>query len=295
VDEPRHCTPRTITDSKIAKVVTMTLEQMPSDRIHCSTRATANASGLAPSTAQAFSLEPHRSETFKLPTDPLFVETERALAPRVDEKSQIRALDRTLPILPLRPGQAERRTYDFTRHGTTSLFGALDVNARTINGRCLPRHRASEFRRFLDTVEKHTPVDLDIHVVTDNASSHNTQMIRNWFAKRPNWHVHFTPTLASWLNQVDRFFALLTEQQIKRGAHSSTTELEAAITTYIGMRSTNSGRSAGPSQPTTFWLLSTASAAAPSPSKHNVHSSLGIRTLGGIARPWRRARWSPAC
>ena len=212
----------------------------------------ARASGLAPSTVQriwkAFSLQPHRSETFKLSTDPLFVEKvrdivglyldppDRALVLCIDEKSQIQALDRTQPLLPMRPGQVERRTHDYKRHGTTSLFAALDVKAGTIIGKCMTRHRAQEFRRFLDTVEKNVPVNLDIHVVMDNASSHKTKLIRDWFAKRPCWHPHFTPTSASWINQVERFFALLTEQQIKRGAHHSTKALEAAIAAYIDAR-----------------------------------------------------------
>ena len=212
----------------------------------------AKASGLSVSTVHriwnAFSLQPHRSETFKLSTDPQFVEKvrdivglyldppERALVLCVDEKSQIQALDRTQPLLPMRPGQAERRTHDYERHGVTTLFAALDVKAGTIVGKCMPRHRAREFRKFLDEVERSVPVNLDIHVVMDNASSHKTKLIRSWFAKRRRWHVHFTPTSSSWINQVERFFALLSEQQIKRGVHRSTAELEAAINTYIKTR-----------------------------------------------------------
>ena len=154
----------------------------------------------------------------------------------VDEKSQIQALDRTQPLLPMRPGQIERRTHDYERHGTTTLFAALDVKAGTIVGKCMPRHRAQEFRKFLDEIERNVPDDLDMHVVMDNASSHKTKLIRGWFAKRPRWHVHFTPTSSSWINQVERFFALLSEQQIKRGAHRSVAELEAAITAYIKIR-----------------------------------------------------------
>ncbi len=154
----------------------------------------------------------------------------------VDEKSQVQALDRTQPILPLRPGQAERRTHDYKRHGTTSLFAALDIKAGTIVGKCMARHRAAEFRRFLDMVEKNVPADLDVHVVMDNASSHKTRQIRSWFAKRPRWHPHFTPTSASWINQVERFFALLTDDQIRRGAHRSVRELEVAIGAYIDAR-----------------------------------------------------------
>ena len=251
-DEPRPGAPRTIGDEKIAEVVTATLETMPAAATHWSTRSMAKATGVSTSTVhriwRAFSLQPHRSETFKLSTDPLFVEKvrdivglyldppDRALVLCVDEKSQIQALDRTQPLLPMRPGQAERRTHDYKRHGTTSLFAALDVKAGTIIGKCMPRHRALEFRRFLDTVENTVPADLDIHVIMDNASSHKTKLIRDWFAKRPRWHTHFTPTSASWINQVERFFALLGGQQIKRGAHRSTKELEAAIAASIDAR-----------------------------------------------------------
>ena len=248
-DEPRPGAPRKIGDEKIKDVVTATLESMPTAATHWSTRSMAKASGLSVSTVhriwRAFSLQPHRSETFKLSTDPLFVEKvrdivglyldppDRALVLCVDEKSQIQALDRIQPLLPMRRGQVERHTHDYKRHGTTSLFAALDVKGGTIIGKCQPRHRAQEFRRFLDTVEQNVPADLDIHVVMDNASSHKTKLIRDWFAKRSRWHVHFTPTSSSWINQVERFFALLTEQQIKRGAHRSAKELENAIATYI--------------------------------------------------------------
>ena len=251
-DEARPGAPRRIGDEKIAEVVTATLETMPAAATHWSRRSMAKASGVSASTVhriwRAFSLRPHRTETFKLSTAPLFVEKvrdivglylappERALVLCVDEKSQIQALDRTQPLLPMRPGQAERRTHDYKRHGTTSLFAALDVKAGTVIGACMPRHRAREFRRFLDTVEASVPGDLDIHVVMDDASSHGTKLIRDWFAKRPRWHPHFTPTSASWINQVERFFALLTEQRIRRGVHRSTAELEAAIAAYIDAR-----------------------------------------------------------
>ena len=251
-DEPRCGAPRKIGDEKIAEVVTKTLETMPADATHWSTRSMARTSGVSISTVHriwnAFSLAPHRSETFKLSTDPQFVEKvrdivglyldppERALVLCVDEKSQIQALDRTQPLLPLRPGQIERRTHDYERHGTTTLFAALDVKAGTIVGKCMPRHRAQEFRKFLDEIERNVPTDLDMHVVMDNASSHKTKLIRSWFAKRSRWHAHFTPTSSSWVNQVERFFALLSEQQIKRGAHRSVADLEAAITAYIKIR-----------------------------------------------------------
>jgi hypothetical protein len=139
----------------------------------------------------------------------------------------------------MRPGQAERRTHDYKRYGTTSLFAALDVKAGTVIGKYMSRHRAREFRRFLDTVQKNVPANLDIHVVMDHASGHKTKVIRAWFAKRPRWHAHFTPTSASWINQVERFFALLTGQQIKRGAHRSTKALEAAIAAFIDARNAN--------------------------------------------------------
>jgi transposase len=209
----------------------------------------AAAVGHAPSTLhrmwKAFGLQPHRRETFKLSSDALFVEKvrdivglylappERALVLCVDEKSQIQALDRTQPLLPMRPGQAERGTHDYTRHGTLSLFAALDAATGRVIGRCFARHRAREFRAFLNTVQANVPDDLDVHIVMDNVSSHKTQAIRNWFAKRPRWQVHYTPTSASWLNQVERFFANLTEKQLRRGVHRSTAELEAAIAHYI--------------------------------------------------------------
>ena len=151
----------------------------------------------------------------------------------MDEKSQVQALDRTQPLLPLRPGQVERRTHDYKRNGTTSLFAALDVATGKVIGQCYRRHRSAEFRKFLDHVEANVPPDLDIHIVMDNYSTHQTKAVRDWFARRPRWHVHFTPTSASWLNQVERFFADLTEKQIRRGVHRSAAELEQAITEYI--------------------------------------------------------------
>ena len=248
-DEPRPGAPRQIGDDEIAATIRKTLETRPKGATHWSLRTMAKAVGHSPSTIhriwQAFGLQPHRSETFKLSSDPLFVEKvrdivglylappERAVVLCVDEKSQVQALDRTQPLLPMRPGQAERRTHDYTRHGTTSLFAALDVTAGTVIGKCMRRHRAQEFRRFLDEVERNVPADLDIHVVMDNYGTHKTKLIRNWFAKRPRWRVHFTPTSSSWINLVERFFALLTDRAIRRGSFESVAELEAAITTYI--------------------------------------------------------------
>jgi transposase len=191
--------------------------------------------------------------TRQLSTDPQFVEKvrdivglyidppEKAIVVCVDEKSQIQALDRTQPMLSMRPGQIERRTHDYERHGTTTLFAgfiaaaAADTNVKlgSVIGQCMPRHRAQEFRKFLDEIERNVPVGFDIHVVMDNASSHKTRAIRNWFAKRPRWHRHFTPTSSSWLNQVERFFALLADKQIKRGAHTSVKDLIASIRRFI--------------------------------------------------------------
>jgi len=249
LDEPRPGAPRRIGDDAIADTIRRTLETTPPGATHWSLRSMAAAVGYAPSTIhriwQAFGLQPHRSETFKLSTDPLFVEKvrdivglylnppERALVLCVDEKSQIQALDRTQPLLPMRPGQVERRTYDYRRHGTTSLFAALDVATGAVIGRCYPKHRSSEFRKFLDAIEANVPPDLDVHLIIDNYATHKTKPIRDWLAKRPRWRVHFTPTGASWINQVERFFALLTEKQIRRGVHRSTTQLEAAIHAFI--------------------------------------------------------------
>ncbi len=248
-DEPRPGAPRRIGDDEIAETIRLTLETTPPDATHWSLRSMARAVGYAPSTIhriwKAFGLQPHRTETFKLSTDPLFVEKvrdivglymappERALVLCVDEKSQIQALDRTQPLLPMRPGQAERRSHDYTRHGTLSLFAALDAATGKVIGRCFARHRAREFRSFLKTIEANVADDLDIHIVMDNVATHKTPAIRSWFAKRPRWHVHFTPTSASWINQIERFFANLTDKQLRRGVHRSTRELEAAIKGYI--------------------------------------------------------------
>jgi transposase len=248
-DEPRTGAPRTIDDARIEAVIVRTLESLPPDATHWSSRAMAKASGLSISTVQrvwrAFGLQPHRLETFKLSTDPDFVAKvrdvvglyvsppEHALVLCVDEKSQIQALDRTQPLLPMRPGQAARRSHDYKRHGVTSLFAALDVATGKVIGQCFPRHRAAEFRKFLDEVEANVPKDLDIHLVMDNYATHKTQLIRDWFAKRPRWHVHLTPTSSSWLNQVERFFATLTDKKLRRGVHRSVADLKADIEAFI--------------------------------------------------------------
>jgi transposase len=255
LDEPRPGAPRTVSDTQVDQVVTLTLEGKPRDATQWSTRAMAARSGLSQSTVwriwRAFGLQPHRTETFKLSPDPLFVEKvrdivglyldppERALVLCVDEKSQIQALDRTQPLLPMRPGQPERRTHDYIRHGTTSLFAALDVATGKIIGQCHRRHRAREFRRFLDTIEAAVPAELEIHLVLDNYATHKTRLIWSWLAKRPRFHLHFTPLGASWINLVERWFALLTQKQLRRGVHCSTRALEAAILQYIALSNTS--------------------------------------------------------
>jgi len=200
---------------------------------------------------RAFGLQPHRQETFKLSTDPQFVQKvrdivglymappTRALVLCVDEKSQIQALDRTQPILPLAPGLPERRTHDYVRHGTTTLFAALDIATGKVIGQTQSRHRAAEFLRFLHTIEQNVPADLDIHLVMDNYGTHKTAAIRAWFARRRRFHVHFTPTSASWINQVERWFATLTESCIRRGTHRSTRQLQQAIKQYLDHNNAN--------------------------------------------------------
>ncbi len=251
LDEPRPGAPRQVGDAQVEAVVTLTLETMPRDATQWSTRAMAARSGLSQTTIRriwhAFGLQPHRTETFKLSKDPLFVEKvrdiaglylappDKALVLCVDEKAQMQALDRSQPLLPMRPGQVERRTHDYQRHGTTSLFAALDVKTGKVLGECHRRHRSVEFRKFLDTIEGAVPPDLAIHLVLDNYGTHKTALIRRWLAKRPRFHLHFTPTGASWINLVERWFALLTEKQIRRGVHRSTRELETAIRTYLAV------------------------------------------------------------
>ena len=200
---------------------------------------------------QAFGLQPHRQEQFKLSTDPFFVEKvrdivglymsppERALVLCVDEKSQIQALERSQPLLPLKPGQPERATHDYFRHGTTSLFAALDIATGKVIGRCHGRHRHQEFLRFLDTIDEQVPAHLDIHLVIDNYGTHKTPKVAAWFRRHPRYHLHFTPTSASWLNQVERWFAKITEQRIRRETFQSVPQLIEAIMKYIAANNRN--------------------------------------------------------
>ena len=249
LDEPRPGTNQRLKDREVERVLTMTLENTPRDATHWSTRSMAKACGLSRSSVnriwRAFALAPHRSETFKLSKDPLFIEKvrdivglylnppDKALVFCVDEKSQIQALDRSQPVLPMRPGQVERRSHDYTRHGTTSLFAALDVKTGRVVGQIHRRHRTQEFRKFLDAIEAAVPAHLDVHLILDNYGTHKTPLIHRWLVKRPRFHLHFTPTSASWINMVERWFGLLTEKQIRRGVFRSIRQLEESIRIYI--------------------------------------------------------------
>ena len=251
VDEPRPGAPRTITDAQVEEVVTKTLESKPKNATHWSTRSMAEAAGLSQTAVariwRAFELKPHLRETFKLSTDPYFVEKvrdvvglylnppERAIVLSVDEKSQCQALDRTQPILPMTPGQAERGTHDYERHGVTSLFAALDVATGKIIGECHRRHRQQEFVKFLDTIDAAIPAEngVTIHLILDNYATHKSPKVKRWLARHPRFTVHFTPTSGSWLNQIERFFAEITQKQIRRGSSRSVKALEKAIGAYL--------------------------------------------------------------
>lgn len=217
-DEPRSGAPRTVDDARIEAVIVRTLESCPENATHWSSRGMAKATGLSVSTVQRI----WRASP-----------PEHAIVLCVDEKSQIQALDRSQPMLPMRPGQPARRSHDYKRHGTTSLFAALDIATGRVIGKCYGRHRAAEFRKFLDEIEAAVPRELDVHLVMDNYVTHKTPLIRKWLAKRPRWHVHLTPTSSSWLNQVERFFALLTDKKIRRGIYRSVAALRADIASFI--------------------------------------------------------------
>lgn len=256
-DEPRPGAPRAVTDEVVERVVTRTLETKPAHATHWSTRGMARASGLSQSTVgriwRAFGLKPHRADTFELSTDPYFVEKvrdvvglylappEKAIVLCVDEKPQVQALERTQPVLPLAPGRTERATHDYVRHGTTSLFAALDVATGAVIGRCHRRHRHQEFLEFLDHLDATLPREpgVAVHIVLDNYGTHKTPAVKRWFLRHPEYHLHFTPTSASWLNQVERFFARITEDRIRRGVFTSVPALERAITDYLAEHNKN--------------------------------------------------------
>lgn len=250
-DAPRSGQPRKITDAKVEEVIARTLESKPRHGTHWSTRSMAKASGLTQDAIcriwRAFGLKPHRQQTFKLSSDPFFVEKvrdivglylnppeqTRAVVLCVDEKSQVQALERTQPLLPLRPGQPERRTHDYARHGTTSLFAALNIATGKVIGQCHRRHRHQEFLAFLKRIEAEVPAALEVHLVIDNYATHKTPKVAAWLKRHPRFVLHFTPTSASWLNQVERFFAQITERRLRRSAFLSVADLETAIADYL--------------------------------------------------------------
>jgi transposase len=248
-DEPRPGRPRTITDAMVEEVIVRTLETAPKDATHWSTRSLAKELGLTQSAVlriwQAFGLQPHRQATWKLSKDPQFIDKvrdvvglylnppERAVVLCVDEKSQIQALDRTAPILPMLPGTPERATHDYKRSGTSSLYAALDLSTGKVLGALHARHRAIEFKQFLQTIDRDVPAELDIHVVLDNSSTHKTPAIQKWLLAHPRFVLHFTPTSASWLNLVERWFAELTTKKLRRATHRSVRQLNADIRAWI--------------------------------------------------------------
>nr|WP_062339335.1 IS630 family transposase [Herbidospora sakaeratensis] len=249
LDEPRPGRPRTITDAEVEKVITTTLESAPKDATHWSTRSLAAQVGLSQTAVsriwRAFGLQPHRREAWKLSKDPQFIDKvrdvvglyldppERAVVLCVDEKSQIQALDRTAPVLPMLPGTPQRASHDYVRAGTSSLFAALDLATGKVIGSLHARHRAIEFKKFLATLDRQVPPDLEVHVVLDNASTHKTPAVKRWLAAHPRFVLHFTPTSASWLNLVERWFGELTTKKLQRGTHRSVRELNQDILDWI--------------------------------------------------------------
>ena len=249
LDEPRPGRPRTVTDAQVEEVIVKTLESTPKDATHWSTRSMAAEVGLSQSAVsriwRAFGLQPHRQQAWKLSRDPLFVDKvrdvvglyldppERAVVLCVDVKSQIQALDRTAPILPMLPGTPQRATHDYKRSGTSSLYAALNITTGKVIGSLHARHRAIEFKKFLQTLDREVPRNLEVHLVLDNASTHKTPAIQRWLVAHPRFVLHFTPTSSSWLNLVERWFAELTNKKLRRGAHRSVRDLNADIRAWI--------------------------------------------------------------
>ena len=255
LDEPRPGAPRSITDKRVEAVVTKTLESMPANSTHWSTRLMANKTGLSQTAIvriwHAFGLQPHRVKNFKFSKDPQFIEKVRdivglymnppdhAMVLCIDEKSQVQALNRTQPILPIGPGVPARQSHDYERHGVTSLFAALDVASGVTISNCYRRHRHQEFLRFLSDVDASLPPGLDVHLVMDNYGTHKVKKVRGWLARHPRYHIHFTPTSGSWLNMVERLFAEVTQRCIRRGSHTAVRELEKAMLDYLDRRNRN--------------------------------------------------------
>ena len=249
LDEPRSGAPRKITDEDVERVIALTLETTPADGTHWTTRSMAERSGLSQSAVsriwRAFALEPRRSATFRLSGDPLFIERVRDVAGLylrppdkvlvlcVDEESAVRTLDRTAPLLPMRPGQVERLTHDYTRHGISDLLAALDAATNRVAARRHRRQRSAVFRRFLDTVDASVPVELDVHLILDNSGIHETAPVRRWLGQRTRCHLHITPPDSPWHTQAARWIVLLAEKQLRRGVYRSTRDLEEAIARYI--------------------------------------------------------------
>jgi transposase len=255
MDEPRPGRPRVITDDQVEAVITKTLEETPGQDAHWSTRSMASASGMSQSAVsriwRAFGLKPHAVETWKLSTDPQFVDKVRdvvglymappdnALVLAVDEKSQMQAIDRTAPILPIMPTTPARMTHDYVRHGTTSLFAAFDISSGSVIAHHYRQHRHQEFLRFLKLIDNAVPKDLNLHLVLDNYATHKTPKVKEWLIRHPRFHLHFTPTSSSWLNLVERWFAELTNRKLRRSAHRSITELETDVRKWINAWNTD--------------------------------------------------------
>jgi transposase len=255
LDEPRPGRPRLVTDERVEAVISKTVEERPEAATHWSTRSMATAMGMSQTSIsriwRAFGLQPHREETFKVSTDPLFIEKLRdvvgvylnppqaAVVFCVDEKSQIQAIDRAQPAFPILPGTPARRSHDYIRHGTTSLFAALDVATGKVIGQTHARHRNEEFRRFLNVIDREVPEHLDVHLILDNSSTHKTEEVHRWQVRHPRFYFHFIPTHASWLNLVERWFAELTNKWLRRSAHRSVAELETAIETWLATWNAN--------------------------------------------------------
>jgi transposase len=255
LDEPRPGAPRSITDAQVERVVTKTLESMPANGTHWSTRLMAEKTGLSQTAItriwRAFGLQPHRVENFKFSKDPQFVEKvrdivglylnppERAIVLCVDEKSQVQALNRTQPILPMAPGVPARQSHDYQRHGVTSLFAAMDVASGVTISNCYRRHRHQEFLCFLNEIDTSLPKGFDVHLVMDNYGTHRVSQVRAWLARHPRYQVHYTPTSSSWLNLVERLFAELTERCVRRGSHTAVRSLEKAMLDYLDERNKN--------------------------------------------------------